>query len=116
MNEITFANVTLDAANVNAAIYAAEKFQDIVRDAFLNGQLSYNCQLKLNLFFSISFLKDIKEGDEFSARATVEDFEKECNNVDLAYELYGDEIKRNKHITSALEDYNSALKRMCGID
>ena len=94
------------------AIIAAEKFNDERQNAFMRQRITFECSSKLNLFFSIEFLKSIKNGDELSCHALASRFEEECNNIDLACNMYWDQIERNATLTETLIKYAAALTSM----
>lgn len=114
MNTIanTFATTTANSSVIVNAIVAAEKFDAERQDAFMNERITFECSSKLNLFFSIEFLKSIKNGDESSCHALASRFEEECNDIDIACEMYYDQIKSNLTLMNALINYANALDKL----
>ena len=94
------------------AIIAAEKFNDERQNAFMRQRITFECSSKLNLFFSIEFLKSIKNGDELSCHALASRFEEECNDIDIACEMYYDQIKSNLTLMNALINYANSLDKL----
>ena len=94
------------------AIIAAEKFDAERQDAFMNERITFDCSCKLNLFFSIEFLKAIKSGDELKCISLASRFEEECNNIDIACNMYWDQIERNSTLIETLIKYTAALNSM----
>lgn len=97
---------------VDSAIIAAEKFNAERQNAFRYGRISFECDSKLNVFFSIRFLKDIKAGDEFGCATFASFFEEECNSIDFACEMYADQIESNLALADTLNKYAAALNRL----
>nr|DAJ46653.1 MAG TPA: hypothetical protein [Caudoviricetes sp.] len=108
----TFAIATANSSVITNAIIAAEKFYDKKQDAFMNERITFECSRKLDIFFSIEFLKAIKVGDESSCISLAPRFEEECNDIDLACNMYWDQIERNTTLTDALIKYVAALNSM----
>ena len=94
------------------AIIAAEKFNDERQNAFMRQRITFECSSKLNLFFSIEFLKSIKNGDELSCHALASRFEEECNDIDIACDMYSNEIEKNPTLVDALNKYGNAVNRL----
>lgn len=108
----TFATATANSSVITNAIIAAEKFYAEKQDAFMNERITFECSGKLDIFFSIEFLKSIKRGDESSCISLASRFEDECNDIDLACNMYWDQIEKNETLTSALIKYAAALNSM----
>lgn len=108
----TFATTTANSSVITNAIVAAEKFDAERQDAFMNERITFECSCKLNLFFSITFLKAIKSGDELKCISLASRFEEECNDIDLACNMYWDQIERNATLTETLIKYAAALNSM----
>lgn len=116
MNNTTMinANTAIETAEsvVMNAIMAAEKFDAERQNAFMEQRITFECSSKLNLFFSIKFLKAVKAGDEFKCYSLASRFEEEGNDLDLACEMYTDQIKNNRALTDALVKYADALNSL----
>ena len=115
MNITTMINANSVAESIIMnAIIAAEKFNDERQNAFMRQRITFECNSKLNLFFSIEFLKSIKngDGDELSCHALASRFEEECNNIDIACEMYYDQIKSNLTLINAFINYANALDKL----
>lgn len=108
----TFATATANYSVITNAIIAAEKFYAEKQDAFMNERITFECSRKLDIFFSIEFLKAIKRGDESSCISLAPRFEDECNDIDLACNMYCDQIERNTTLTAAMLKYAAALNSM----
>ena len=94
------------------AIIAAEKFNDERQNAFMRRRITFECSSKLNLFFSIEFLKSIKNGNELSCHALASRFDEECRSIDIACEMYLNEIEKKPTLADALNKYGNALNRL----
>lgn len=97
---------------VDSAIIAAEKFNAERQNAFRYRRISFECDSKLDVFFSIRFLKDIKAGDELGCVTFASFFDEECNSIDLACEMYADQIESNPALADALNKYADALNSL----
>ena len=79
----TFATTTANSSVITNAIVAAEKFDAERQDAFMNERITL-----------------------------VSRFEEECNDIDLACNMYWDQIERNATLTETLIKYAAALNSM----
>lgn len=109
MNNTTMTNNTTSVIEViNSAVIAVEKLQKENYNAYKTGKISYECHSNLDTFFSIRFLKAIRDG-----YITFESFfDEECRSIDIACEIYYDQIKSNLTLMNALINYVNALNRL----
>lgn len=109
-------NITNNATSVieiiNSAVIAVEKLQKEEYNAYKAGKISYECSSSLSVFFSIRFLKAIRDKDELGCITFESFFDEECRSIDIACDMYSNEIEKNLTLADALNKYGNTLNRL----
>lgn len=112
MNTTMTNNTTSVIEVINSAVIAVEKLQKENDNAYKAGKISYECHSNLDTFFSIRFLKAIRDKNELDCITFESFFDEECRSIDIACDMYSNEIEKNPTLADALNKYGNALNRL----
>lgn len=111
-NTIMTNNTTSVIEVINSAVIAVEKLQKENYNAYKAEKISYECHSNLDTFFSIRFLKAIRDKDKLDCIMFEPFFDEECRSIDIACDMYSNEIEKNPTLADALNKYGNTLNRL----